>query len=207
MLKPLALAAAHPLAVPLEGVLYRVSHLRHFANFAAAQPLYCSAAGPAGSRFVAPNGPVALYLAFDADTGFEEFNQDYFRVARTPSGQGLVRAGRLRPAPAVTLGVHVRLARLLSLAFPFPRWRQTRTALGIGTRSEAELTQPWAGIPGAPTQTLGTELFNDAFFEGIVYPSARHPRHNCLVVFRDRLLPGSRIHFADATTAIAGQLP
>jgi hypothetical protein len=82
-----------------------------------------------------------------------------------------------------------------------------RFRLGISTLSDAELTQPWAGIANAPTQVLGTEVFTDGFFEGIIYPSARNPGHPCVVVFRDRLLPGSRLHFSDAATAIAGQLP
>jgi RES domain-containing protein len=211
MLSLPALAAAiannHHLGVPLTELMFRASHLRHFSNFAAAQPLFCAPAGLAGSRFVAPNGPAALYLAFDADTAYEEFNQDFFRVARVPNGRALVRAGGLRPAPSATLGVHLRLSRLLSLAFPLPRWHATRSALGISTLSDAEVTQPWAGLANAPTQRLGTEVFNDGFFEGIVYPSARNPRHHCVVVFRDRLLPGSRIDFSDAATALAGQLP
>jgi RES domain-containing protein len=202
-----ALAGAQHLAVPLTALAFRASHLRHFPHLAAAQALHCAAAGPAGTRFVAPNGPAALYLALDADTAYEEFNQDYFRVARTTPGRALVRAGRLRPDPGVILGIHVRVSRLLCLAFPFPRWHASRIALGIDTLSDAELTQPWAGSLNAATQVLGTEVFNAAFFEGIIYPSARNPGHNCIAIFRDRLLPSSRIHFSDASTAIAGQLP
>jgi hypothetical protein len=202
-----AIAGAHHLAVPLRDLTFRVSHLRHFASFAAAQPLFCAAAGPAGSRFIAPNGPAAFYVALEADTAYEEFNADFFRVARTRPGRALTRAGGHRPDPSVTFGVHLRLSRLLSLAFPFARWRPTRVALGISTLSDAEITQPWAGIPNAPTQVLGAEVYNDDFFEGILYPSARKAGHSCVVVFPDRLLPGSRIHFSDAATAIAGQLP
>jgi RES domain-containing protein len=202
-----SIAGAHHLAVPFTGLAFRVSHFQHFANIAVAQPLFCAAAGPAGSRFVAPNGPAALYMALDADTGYEEFNQGFFRVARTARGRQLVRAGRHRPDPCVVLGIHVRVSRLLSLAYPFRNWHPTRAALGINTLSDAEVTQPWAGIANAPTQVLGTEVFNDAFFEGILYPSARNPGHNCIVVFRDRLLPTSRIRFSDVVTAIAGQLP
>jgi hypothetical protein len=201
------IAGAHHLAVPLTELTFRTSHLRHLSNFAAVQPLSCAAAGPAGCRFVAPHGPAALYLALDATTAYEEFNRDFFRVARTLPGQGLARSGHLRPDPCATLGIHCRVSLLLCLAFPFPRWHATRVALGISTLAVAELTQAWAGFPNAPTQVLGTEVFNDNFFEGIIYPSARNQGHHCIVVFPDRLLPGSRVHFSDATTAIAGQLP
>ena len=141
------------------------------------------------------------------DTAYEEFNQDYLRVARTPAGRVPIRAGHLRPDPCVVLGIHFRVSRLLSLAHPFRRWHQTRLALGIPTGSDAEMTQPWAGVPNAPTQVLGTEVFNDNFFEGIIYPSARNPGHNCAVLFQGRLLPNSRIQFSDAATAIGQQLP
>jgi RES domain-containing protein len=212
MLSPPALTAAiagvHHLAVPFSELTFRATHLRHFHNVAVApQPLFCAAAGPAGSRFVAPSGPAALYVALDADTAYQEFNQDFFRVARTPPGRRLVRAGRLRPDPCVMLGVHFRVSRLLNLASPIRRWHATRTALGINTSSDAEITRPWAGLANPSTQVLGTEVFGGNFFEGIIYPSARSPGHNCIVVFRDRLLPTSRIHFSDAATAIAGQLP
>jgi hypothetical protein len=202
-----ALAGAHGLAVPLTELTFRASHLRHFPNFAAAQPLFCAAAGPAGSRFIAPHGPAALHVALDPETAHEELNHDFFRVLRTPPGRTLTRAGRHRPYPSVILGIHFRLSRLLSLAYPLPRWRATRVALGINATSDAEITQPWAGIPNAPTQVLGTEVFNDGFFEGILYPSARVPGRNCLVVFRDRLLPGSRVDFSDHVTGIASHLP
>jgi hypothetical protein len=203
-----AIAAAQHLAVPWRGLTFRVSHLQYFSNFAAAQPLFCAAAGAAGSRYVAPHGPAALYVAIDADTAYREFNQHFYRLARSrPSGRSLVRSGQLRPDPGVTLAVHVRVSRLLNVTRSSSHWRQTRRLLGIRANSHAELLQPWAGVANAPTQVLGTEVFNGGFFEGILYPSAQNPNQTCFVLFRDRLLPTSRVHFHDATTAITGQLP
>src|SRR5262245_39899091 len=126
-----AIAGAHPLALAPTDLTARASHLRHFSNFAIAQPLFCAAAVPAGSRYVAPIEPAVLYLAFDADTAYKEFNQHFVRVASIQPGRRLVLAGRHPPAPCVTLGVHIRLSRLLSLAFPFPGWHPTRAALGM----------------------------------------------------------------------------
>jgi hypothetical protein len=202
-----AVAAAHRWAVPLRLVIYRASHLRHFSNFATAQPLFCAVAGAAGSRYAMPAGPAALYIALDADTAYRELNQDFFRLARGPAGRSLVRRGQLRPVPTVTLGVHVRVSRVLNVTRSGSNWRPTRRLLGINRRSNAELLRPWAGIPNTPTQVLGAEVFNEGFFEGILYPSAQNPNHSCLVLFRDRLLPTSQVHFHDATIALTDQLP
>lgn len=63
-----AIQAWRPYVIPLNAVIFRSDHLRHFSNFATARPLFAAAGGAAGSRFVRPNGPAALYAAFDADT-------------------------------------------------------------------------------------------------------------------------------------------
>jgi hypothetical protein len=139
-----AVAAAQDLAVPLRALGFRASHLRHFANLAAAQPLFSATGGAAGSRYVAPNGPAALYLALDAETAYRELNRDFYLTAR---GRSLVRNGLLRPVPCVALGVHVRVSRLLNLTRSGPRWRQSRALLRISTRSDKDLLQPWAGVP------------------------------------------------------------
>ena len=201
-----AVAAIHNLAIPFRSLIYRASHLRDYSSFPAAQPLFCGPAGVLGSRYVAPSGPAALYLAGDADTAFQEFNQFFYRTARGMHGRALVRHGNLRPDPCVTLGVYVRLSRLLDLTRS-QRGKQTRRQLGISNRSDRELLQPWAGIANAPTSVLGTEVFNDGFFEGIVYPSAQNRGHICFVLFPARLLATSQVHFHDAVTNITGSLP
>src|SRR5438045_3060883 len=101
-----AVATAQNLAVRFQGLTFRAIHLRHFPNFAAAQPLFTAPAGAAGSRYVPPNGPAALYVALDSETAYRELNQDFYRTAHTKGGWRLVRSGQLRPVPCVTLGVH-----------------------------------------------------------------------------------------------------
>ena len=150
-----AVGAAQNRAISVRSVSYRASHLSHFSTFAAAQPLFCAGGGAAGSRYVAPHGPAALYVALDADTACRELNQDFYRTARSPGGRSLVRSGQLRPVPCVLLGVLVRVSRVLNLTRANRHWRQTRLLLGISTRSDAELLQPWAGVPNAATQVLG----------------------------------------------------
>lgn len=183
----------------MKWLLFRASHLVHFANFSAAQPLFCAPGGP-GSRYVPPGGPAALYLALDEPTADREFNKHYYDGFGTTAGRLQITNGVLRPLPFVSLGVHVDVSRLLDLENSAP----SRSALGI---KKAELLGPWAGIANPTTQILGQEIFDDNFFEGIVYPSAQHSGHSCLILFRDRLLTTSRIHFHDATTGITGQLP
>lgn len=209
MHNPPALTAAiertRTLADRFEGITYRASHLRYFSNFATARPLFCAAAGPAGSRYVPAGGAAALYLALDPDTAYREFNQDYFRIARIPAGRALSRSGRLRPAPCVTFGVHLRMTRLLMLLRQTPRGRQTRRLLAI--KRDAELLGPWLGIPNPPTHLLGRAVFDDGYFKGIVYPSLQNRGHVCIVLFRDRLLPTSWVDVHDVETGVLEQIP
>jgi RES domain-containing protein len=204
---PAAVVAAQPRAVRFQGLTYRAINLRHFANLSVARPLFCPAGGLAGSRYIPPDGPAALYAALDVDTTHREVNQDFYRVARTSAGRSLVRTGSLRPAPLVTIAIHVRVSRLLNISRFGRNWRPTRRMLGINVRSNAELLQPWAGVSNRPTQVLGAEVFNAGFFEGILYPSAQSAGRVCLVLFRDRLLATSRVHFHDGPTGLAAQLP
>ncbi len=109
--------------------------------------------------------------------------------------------------PSATLGIHLRVSRLLNLTRSGSRWQQSRSQLHIPRRSDRELTQPWAGVPHAPTQVLGNQVFGDGFFEGILYPSAQNVGHSCVVLFRSRLLPTSLVDFHDAATGLTAQLP
>lgn len=202
MLNPTVLAAlgsAGRLAHAYAGLTWRAIHLQHFPNFAAARTLFCPPGGVTGSRYVAPAGPAALYLALDADTAYRELNGWFYAMSRGRAGQALVRSGGLRPAPCVMAGVHVRLSRILDLTRPATRRR-------LRIRSAAELLGPWLGVADAPTQVLGAEAFADGRFEAMLYPSARNRGHVCLVLFPDRLRPTSRVHFHDAVTGIAAQL-
>jgi hypothetical protein len=156
-----AVTAARALAVSYTGLAFRAIRLQYFANFAAVQPLFTAPGGPAGSRYVPPNGPAALYVALDPETAYLEANQNFYRTARTSAGRALVRSGLLRPDTEVIIGVHLRLSRILDLRRATARGRRSRRALGI--RSDRELLGPWAGIANAPTQVLGADVFNDTF--------------------------------------------
>jgi RES domain-containing protein len=195
-----AVAAARAQAAAFVGLAFRSIHLRHFSNFATVRPLHCAGGGAVGSRYVPPNGPPALYTSLDPHTAFREGNQLFYQTSALPGGQALVRAGGLRPHPVALIAVHVRVSRLLDLRDP-----ATRNHLGI--LADAELLAPWLGLPNAPTQVLGQTIFNDGQFEGIVFPSAQSPGHDCLMLFRDRLLTTSRIHFFDTASGLAAQLP
>lgn len=52
------------------------------------------------------------------------------------------------------------------------------------------------GVP-APTQRLGHALYGYPLVEGFITPSAKLPERMNLVVFPDKLLPGSRVEFVN----------
>ena|ERR1700722_14204804 len=183
-----AVLACRAHTVPFTGLMYRTLHLHWFHSFATAQPLF-SAAGGSGSRYVPPGGPAALYAAFDFDTAYRETNQIFFQTLATPAGQALADAGGLRPDPVVLMGIHANVSRLLDLRNP-----NVRQHLNIV--HDGELLIPWKNAAVATaTQELGQVVHDDDYFEGVIYPSAQNAGHDCLVLFRIRLLPASRIHF------------
>ena len=191
---------ARPLAVPFTDLTFRSIHLRHFSNFGLVKPLFSAAAGAAGSRYVPPNGPPALYAALDADTEHREGNQVFCQAANSPAGPALLRAGGLRPTPSVLIGVHVRASRILD-------FRDDATRLRLGIQAIAELLGPWRGVPNAPTQVLDEAVFKDGRFEGLLFPSAQNGGRDCVVLFPARLQRPSRVDFYDLTTNLAAQLP
>lgn len=204
MLNPPALApavvAVRPQAIPVSTVAFRSIHLRHFSNFAAAQPLFAAGGGTAGSRYVLPGGPAALYAALDADTAHREGNQVFYQTANTPAGPALLQAGGLRPDPVVVIGIHIQAARMLDLRDPVIRAH-------LGILAVAELTGPWRFVPNAPTQILGDTVFNDGHFDGILYPSVQNPGHDCIALFPARLTPPSGLDFLDPVTGLASHIP
>ena len=98
------------------------------------------------------------------------------------------------------IGVHVRVSRLLDLRNPLTR-------LQLDILNVLEILGPWKGVPNAPTQVLGEAVYNDNYFEGIVYPAVQNPGHDCLLIFPNRLLPTSRVDFFDTITKLAAHLP
>ncbi len=186
--------------VPFAGLVFRSIHLRHFRIFGTVNALFAAGGGVAGSRYVAPNGPAALYAALDADTAHREGNQTFYQTANSAAGQALLGAGGLRPDPVVLIGAHVRAVSIMDL-------RDNATRLTLGIHVVAELLAAWRGIPNAPTQVLGHAVFKDGHFEGILFPSAQNANHDCLVLFPAQLQAASSVTFFDATTNLAGHLP
>jgi len=185
-----AVAACHQYSVSLRTLTFRAVHLRWFARFPAANPLYV-ALGQA-SRYVPPGGSAAaLYATFDAETAYREVNQDFYRQLNLPGGggQALANAGGLRPLPLVMMGVHVSVSRLLDLDLVSVRQQ-------LNILNTAQLLAPWKFVPNpTPTQLLGDAVFANGFFEGMLYPSAQLAGRRCLVLFSARLLAASRVHF------------
>jgi RES domain-containing protein len=187
------------MVVSLSAVVYRAIPLRFFASFASVEPLHAAGGGVAGSRFVPPQGPSAVYASLDADTAYREANQLFFQTAGVSAGQLLAQAGRLRPDALAVVAIHLSVSRLLDLRDP-----TTRQQLGIA--SAAEVLGPWCGVRRPPTQVLGETVFNDGFFEGILYPSAQSAARDCVVLFPGRFQPGTNANFVDGTARLAGRL-
>lgn len=181
-----AVTACQAHAVPFRGLMYRSIHLRWFDQFVAARPLF-TAAG-AWSRFVPPGGAESLYAAYEPETAYREFNQDFFQTLIGPLGAALVAAGGWRPEPAVTVGLQVDVSRLLDL-------RNAAVLQHLNTNS-AELIAGWKNKPNpTATQQLGDAVFQGNWFEGILYRSVQHPGYDCVVLFRLRLLAKPAVHF------------
>lgn len=181
-----AVTACRAHAVPFRGLTYRAIHLRWFDQFATARPLFT----PPGvrTRFVPLNGPEVLYSAFELETAYREFNQRFFHTLTGPFGPALIASGGLRPDPAALIGVHLNVSRLLDLRSP--------VVLQLLNTNNGELLAPWQTVPNpTPTQQLGEATFLDNWFEGVAYPSAQHPGHDCVVLFRRRLLAAPAVHF------------
>jgi hypothetical protein len=112
----------------------------------------------------------------------------------------------------ILLNVQVTLQSVADLADPAEQHK-------IGTTAQ-ELTGDWQGYAQrgptmsvsqptglAPTQLLGAALHAVPGLEGFRTVSARVPTHMNLVVFPDKLLPGSRVIFSNAATGTTFAIP
>ena len=63
-----------------------------------------------------------------------------------------------------------------------------------------------AGGRVAPTQALGTVAYDQGRFEALRVPSAQDPKASNLVVFPDRLRPGSQVRVYDDSGLIDATL-
>ena len=77
---------------------------------------------------------------------------------------------------------------------------QELTGDWYGYQQRSALTSVSQPVGTAPTQALGAALFAVSGLEGFLTLSARLPYHRNLVVFPQKLRPGSRIVFADPAT-------
>lgn len=182
MLNGIALNAALTTAprVSFRNLTYRAIHLAHFSSLVTSQPLFTPAGGTVGSRYVAPGGPESLYVALEPETAYRELNQSFLNLAATPLGARQVENGALRPYPFVTLGIHVDIPHVLDLSDSSVRQQ-------LGIRRMTQLMGRWRNVSNAITQVLGAAVFASNRYQGILYPSAQHLKHNCLVVLSPRL--------------------
>jgi hypothetical protein len=161
------------------------------------------------SRFstATPSTPAfpVLYLAEDQQVALFEVGALF--------GSPQLGAFAANPRQAwILLNVQVTLQSVADLADPAEQHK-------IGTTAQ-ELTGDWRSyaLRGpkvsvsqptglAPTQLLGAALHAVPGLEGFRTVSARVPTHMSLVVFPDKLLPGSRVVFSNAATGTTFAIP
>jgi len=110
------------------------------------------------------------------------------------------------------LNVNISLQRVADLTDP-----ATQNLLEITAQ---ELTGDWLGyrlrstkttIKGptglAPTQELGTALYEIPTLEGFKSISAKAPYHQTLAIFTEKLLPGSRLSWLNPLTGETETIP
>jgi hypothetical protein len=176
----------------IDSIVYRSIALRHFLPPKSPDPLFASLPGRQGSRFVPPGESISvLYAAFEAETAHREGNPDFYQILGDP---GLDLSTIIPPEEVVFIGIHIRLSSLLDV-------RLDEIASRLETTG-GELTSPWRMIPDAPTQRLGLAVHGSGDFEGLIYRSAQHAGGSCLVLFPNRLMPGSRVFFRSRTLGV-----
>ncbi|MDP2361200.1 MAG: RES family NAD+ phosphorylase [bacterium] len=134
-----------------------------------------------------PPGMRAVYVSLSPVTAVKEAYQLFLRNG--------ISAAQIRPR--VLAGLHLRVQRLLDLTDTSVRRR-------VGFRLR-DLLEEWAAIQHqggeAGTQSVGRCAF-ELGFEGLLAPSVQDPHGSNLVVFPERLLPGSEL-----LVMAAGDLP
>lgn len=160
------------------------------------------------SRFNA--GPLAnpkfeiLYLCENPALALEEVEAQFYS-----------RAGQIIANPAqswLVMNVRVELKSVADIANEAPQHM-------LGTNAQ-ELTGDWQGyqirrahssvsapLGVAPTQQLGQALFAGPGLEGFQTVSAKRSDHRSLVVFPQKLLPGSSLRFINPITNKVHSIP
>lgn len=107
-----------------------------------------------------------------------------------------------KSSPRLLLSVEVALSAVLDLTT-----MQVQDTLSTNLQ---ELTGSWlvmnADGQTAPTQALGTAAYNYGGVEALRAPSAQDPRATNLVIFPDRLRPGSQVRVYDDSGLIDATL-
>lgn len=184
-----AVETCRTLATPYLNLAYRATALRFYGDFATASPLY-AASPAAGSRYIPRNGPRALYVSTDPVTPYYECNQDFLAVLHSQAFPNVLgQSGDLRPQLLVMMCIYLRVTRLLNLF-------DDSVLSRLHIINPIELLTPWKGVSDpTPTQQLGQTVYDDNYFEGILYPSAQIRGAQNIVLFMDRLAPTSLVHF------------
>ncbi len=147
-----------------------------------------------GGRYNPKEVLEALYLADTPLTALQEINLVKVTDAAILSAKS---------SPRLLLSVEVALSAVLDMTTA-----QTQSTLGTNLQ---ELTGNWlvmnASGQVAPTQTLGATVYRQKNVEALRVPSAQNPRATNLVIFPDRLQPGSYVRVYDDSGLIDATLP
>lgn len=161
---------------PFADRCFRVVALESFLS--ARNPILLFDLGPriAGQRFSPPDEHRGLYVSTGLETAGSEF----------AGGQSAWVRGDC--TKHIVFDIEVNLNAMLDLPDAAIRKRLRTT--------KKEMKSAWLGYAeindGAwpPTWLLGHAVFTDGRFDGLLYPSTKHPTGICLLVFTERLVPG-----------------
>lgn len=174
--------------VPWTGVAYRLIPAQ-FAGTA----LSSIGSFRRGGRYNPKEAFEALYLADTPLTALQEINLVKVTDAAILSAKS---------SPRLLLSVEVTLSAVLDMTT-----MPVQDALNTNLQ---ELTGSWLVMNAvgrtAPTQALGAAVYNHGNIEALRTPSAQDPRATNLVIFPNRLRPGSRVRVYDDSGLIDATL-
>jgi hypothetical protein len=138
-----------------------------------------------------------LYLCENGTIALEEVGAQF----RHPT------SGRVftSPVPTLIVNVDVSLQYIVDLTdVSQQRLVRTNAQELTGDWRAYSYRQPSSSVPRpvgvAPTQMLGQALFNSPSLEGFLVMSAKLPDHRNLIVFPQKLAPGSTLRFVNPLT-------
>ncbi len=186
--KDLENALRHFIPIPWTGIAYRLIPAQ-FAGTA----LSSIGSFKRGGRYNPREAFEALYLADTPVTALQEINMVKVTDAAILSAKS---------SPRLLLSVEVTLSAVLDVTTT-----QMQNALDTNLQ---ELTGSWlvmnANGQTAPTQAMGAAAYIYGSLEALRVPSAQDPRATNLVIFPDRLQPGSQVRVYDDSGLIDATL-